>query len=298
MRAAVVITPGEPEAITVIDVPVPEPGVGEVRVEVAAAGVNPVDLGTRGGFFHQLGMIDQPEHTGLGWDVAGTVVAVGPGVDLAIGTRVAGLAPGFDRPLGTYAEQVVVGADAVAVVPDGLDLTEAATVPVNGLAAAQALGLLGPAAGRTLLVTGAAGAVGGYALPLALAAGWSVTGLARTADEEFVRSTGADFTTAPGSGFDAVIDAALLGDAAIALVRDGGAYVGTRPGGGPASERGISVTSVETAPDAAVLADLLARTASGELAARVHAVLPLDRAADAHRALETGGVRGRYVLQP
>ena len=298
MRAAVVITPGEPEAITVIDVPVPEPGAGEVRIEVAAAGVNPVDLGTRGGFFHQLGMIDQPEHTGLGWDVAGTVVAVGPGVDLAIGTRVAGLAPGFDRPLGTYAEQVVVSADAVAVVPDGLDLTEAATVPVNGLAAAQALGLLGPAAGRTLLVTGAAGAVGGYALPLALAAGWSVTGLARTADEEFVRSTGADFTAAPESGFDAVIDAALLGDAAIALVRDGGAYVGTRPGGGPASERGISVTSVETAPDAAVLADLLARTASGELAARVHAVLPLDRAADAHRALETGGVRGRYVLQP
>jgi NADPH:quinone reductase-like Zn-dependent oxidoreductase len=298
MRAAVVITPGAPEAITVIDVPAPDPSVGEIRIEVAAAGVNPVDLGTREGFFHQIGLVHQPEHTGLGWDVAGTVVATGPGVDLPVGTRVAGIAPGFDRPLGTYAEQVVLRADAVAVVPDALGLVEAATVPVNGLAAAQALDLLGPAAGRALLVTGAAGAVGGYALRLAVASGWSVTGLARAADEEFVRDTGAAFASTQVGTFDAVLDAAQLEAEAIALVRDGGAYVGVRPGGGPAAERGITTAAVETAPDARVLADLLARSASGELPARVHAVLPLERAADAHRALEKGGVRGRYVLTP
>lgn len=298
MRAAVVITPGAPEAITVVDVPVPEPGVGELRIEVAAAGVNPVDLGTREGFFHRIGLVHQHDHTGLGWDAAGTVVATGPGVDLPVGTRVAGIAPGFDRPLGTYAEQVVLRADAVAVVPDGLGLVEAATVPVNGLAAAQALDLLGPADGRTLLVTGAAGAVGGYALRLAAASGWTVTGLARAADEEFVRDSGAEFTATPAGTFGAVLDAAQLEAEAIALVRDGGTYVGMRPGGGPAPERGVATAAVETDPDAGMLADLLARTASGELPARVHAVLPLEGAAEAHRALEKGGVRGRYVLRP
>ena len=298
MRAAVVITPGEPEAITIIDAPVPQPGADEIRVEVAAAGINPVDLSTRAGFFHQLGMIHQADHVGLGWEVAGTVVATGPGVDLPLGTRVAGVAVGPDRPLGTYAEQVVLSADAVAVVPDGLDLVEAATVPLNGLAAVQALDLLGPAAGRTLLVTGAAGAVGGYALALAVAAGWSVTGLARPADEEFVRSTGAAFTTSLSGGFDAVLDAANLEADAVALVRDGGSYVGMIPAGGPAAERGVTTAAVFTVPDNGVIADLLARTASGQLPVRVHAVLPLDRATAAHRALATGGVRGRYVLRP
>ena len=138
----------------------------------------------------------------------------------------------------------------------------------------------------------------GYALRLATAAGWSVTGLARAADEDFVRGSGAELIITPTGSFDAVLDAARLDTAAIALVRDGGSYVGTRPGGGPASERGITTAAVETDPDARVLADLLARTASGELPARVHAVLPLDRAADAHRALAKGGVRGRYVLRP
>ncbi|NED52903.1 NADP-dependent oxidoreductase, partial [Micromonospora aurantiaca] len=164
-RTAVVRTPGGPDAIEIVDVPEREPGPGEVRVAVAAAAVNPVDLGVAGGFFHSLGLIDQPHHTGLGWDFAGTVDAAGPGVDLTAGTRVAGLVVGFDRDYGTYAEQLVVPAADLAVVPDDLDLVAAATVPLNGLAAAQVVDLLGePPAGGRLLVTGAAGAVGGYVL--------------------------------------------------------------------------------------------------------------------------------------
>ena len=93
--------------------------------------------------FHGSALIDQPEHTGLGWDFAGTVLATGPGVDLAVGTRVAGLVDGFDRDFGTYAEQLVLPAADLAVVPDGLDLVAAATVPLNGLAAAQIVDLLG-----------------------------------------------------------------------------------------------------------------------------------------------------------
>lgn len=301
-RAAVVRTPDGPDSIEIVDVPVREPGPGEIRVEVAAASVNPVDLGVAGGIFHAMGLVHQPRWTGLGWDFAGTVAATGPGVHLTVGDRVAGLVTGFDRDHGTYAEQLVVAAGDVAIVPDGLDLVAAATVPLNGLAAAQILDLLGdaPAArdGNRLLVTGAAGAVGGYLAPLAADRGWRVTGLARAHDESFVRSLGAAFTTHAEPGWDAVADAAVFQERGLALVRDGGRFVGVRPGAEPASARGITVAAVETQPDAGRLDDLLARTRAGELPARVHTVVPLAEVADAHRAVAKGGVRGRYVLAP
>lgn len=299
-RTAVVRTPAGPDSIEIIEVPIVEPGRGEVRVEIAAAPVNPVDLGVAGGVFHGMGLVHQPEWTGLGWDFAGTVVAAGPGVDLAVGTRVAGLIDGFDRDFGTYAEQLVVPAGNVAVVPDGLDLDAASTVPLNGLAAAQILDLLGdaPVDGNRLLVTGAAGAVGGYLITLAKGRGWHVTGLARPEDEDFVRGLGADFTADAEPGWDAVADAAALQERAVALVRDGGAFVGVQPGREVASERGITVAVVVAHPDGPRLAELLERTAHGELPIRVHAVVPLDQAADAHRAMAKGGVRGRYVLKP
>ena len=303
-RTAVVRTPGGPDAIEIIDVPVVDPGPGEVRVEIAAAAVNPVDLAVAAGFFHRLGLVHQPHHTGLGWDFSGTVAAVGPGVEVEVGTRVAGIIAGFDRDFGPYAEQLVVAAKDTARVPDALDLTTAATVPLNSLAAAQMLDLLGhgdggrDGDGRRLLVTGAAGAVGGYLLPLAQDRGWRVTGLARPEDEDFVRGLGADFTAEAVPGWDAVADAGVLQERGVALVRDGGAFVGVQPGAAPASERGIRVEVVVTEPDGARLAGLLDQVASGHLPARVHTVLPLDEAADAHRAVAKGGVRGRYVLRP
>ena len=298
-RAAVVRTPDGPDSIEIIDVALTEPGPGQVRVKVAAATVNPVDLGVAGGVFHDLGLVDQPNWTGLGWDFAGTVEAVGPGVDLAVGTRVAGVVAGFDRDYGTYAEQLVASAADGAVVPDELDLITASTVPLNGLAAAQILDLLGDApAGDRLLVTGAAGAVGGYLAVLAQERGWKVTGLAREHDEEFVRGLGAGFAADAEPGWDAVADAGAMQQAALALVRDGGQFVGVQPSAEPPVERGITVSAVVAHPDGTRLADLLARAASGQLPARVHAVLPLDQVADAHRALAKGGVRGRYVLGP
>lgn len=299
-RTAVVRTPAGPDSIEIIEVPVVDPGPGEVRVKIAAAAVNPVDLGVAAGVFHGLGLVHQPNWTGLGWDFAGTVAAVGPDVDLALGSRVAGLVAGFDRDYGTYAEQVVVPVADVAVVPDGLDLIAASTVPLNGSAAAQILDLLGdaPADGRRLLVTGAAGAVGGYLAVLAAERGWEVTGLARAHDETFVRGLGADFTTEAVPGWDAVADAGALQQTALALVRDGGRFVGVQPSSQPPAERGVTVTAVVAHPDGTRLANLLARTASGQLPARVHAVVPLDQVADAHRAVAKGGVRGRYVIQP
>ncbi|MEV1240000.1 NADP-dependent oxidoreductase [Nonomuraea sp. NPDC049750] len=299
-RTAAVRTPTGPDSIEIINVPVVEPGPGEVRVRIAAASVNPVDLAVARGLFHAMGLVNQPERTGLGWDFSGTVVAAGPGVDLRAGTPVAGLVDGFDRDFGTYAEQLVVRTADIAVVPDGLDLIAASTVPLNGLAAAQIVDLLGdaPSDGDQLLVTGAAGAVGGYVVSLARERGWQVTGLARAEDEEFIRGLGAGFTTNAEPGWDAVADGAALQERGLALVRDGGVFVGVQPSVKPAAERGITVQVVIAHPDGARLGDLLARTASGELPARVHAVMPLDQVAEAHRAMAKGGVRGRYVLKP
>jgi len=109
---------------------------------------------------------------------------------------------------------------------------------------------------------------------------------------------GADFTTHAEPGWDALADGAVLQERGIALVRDGGRFVGVQPSAVPTTERGITVSAVVAHPDGPRLADLLARTASGQLPARVHAVVPLDHVADAHRAIARGGVRGRYVLKP
>ncbi len=297
-RTAVVRIPGGPESIEIIDVPVAEPGRGQVLVDIAGAAVNPVDLAVADGFFHRLGLIRQPHHTGLGWDFTGTVVAAGPDVDLPVGSRVAGLVAGFDRDFGTYAERLVVPAADTALVPDSLDLATAAAVPLNGLAAAQLVDLLGDGEGRSLLVTGAAGALGGNVVAVAQDHGWRVTGLARADDEKFVRGLGADFTTAAPRGWDAVADAAALQEQGIALVRDGGLFVGVRPGMAPAEERGVTVRVIVTQPDGARLAEVLDAAASGHLPARVHTVLPLDQVAAAHGAVAGGGVRGKYVLQP
>jgi NADPH:quinone reductase-like Zn-dependent oxidoreductase len=297
-RTAVVRTPSGPDSIEIIDVPVTEPGPGQVRVAIAGAAVNPVDLGVAAGVFHRLGLVHQPDHTGLGWDFAGTVTATGPGVDLPIGSRVAGLIDGFDRDFGTYAEQLIVATSAIAPVPDGLDLIAAATVPLNSLAAAQLVDLLGDGHGRNLLVTGAAGAVGGYVVPLAQDRGWRVTGLARATDEAFVRGLGADFISAPVPGWDAVADGGVLQEQGVALVRDGGRFIGVQPSAPPPEERGVTVQVVVAHPDGARLAQLLEATVAGHLPARVHEVVPLDEVADAHRAVAKGGVRGRYVLRP
>lgn len=301
-RAAVVRTPSGPDSIEYLDLPVREPAAGEVRVRIAAAPVNPVDLGTAGGWFHQIGLIDQPEHTGLGWDFAGTVDAVGAGVDLPLGTRVAGLVGGLDRDFGTYAELLVLPAADVAVVPDDLDLVEAATHALTTLTAAQLVDLLsaelGDGAGRSLLVTGAAGPVGAVVVRLAGERGWRVTGLARAADEEFVRGLGADFTSTATTDWDAVADGATLQADGVALVRDGGLFVGMRPGDVPAAERDVRVVAVGVVPDGRRTAELLARVAAGELPTRVAGVLPLAEAAEAHRRVAQGGVRGRYVLVP
>ncbi|MFI6014965.1 NADP-dependent oxidoreductase [Streptomyces sp. NPDC051243] len=296
MRAVVVNSFGGPEVVEVVETGVPEPGAREVRIKVAAAALNPVDAGVRAGVFGGAG-----KRIGLGWDVAGTVDAVGAAAAWSVGDEVVALDYGMVKPVGTHAEYVVVPADAVAKAPVTVDAVHAATLPLNALTAVQALDLLELAPERSLLVTGAAGAVGGYAVQLAAHRGIAVTGLAREGDEEFVRSLGAgEFLSGEvrARGFDAVLDAAVLGAPALEWVRDGGAYIGVIPRAEPASARGVRTGAVEVSADGARLAELVRLVDEGALTLRVADTYALDDAAKAHARLDEGGVRGRLVLVP
>jgi NADPH:quinone reductase-like Zn-dependent oxidoreductase len=309
MRAVVVRQYGGPENLEVADVPTPEPGTGEILIKVAAAGVNPVDAAVRAGYFGgRLG--DRPT-TGFGWDVAGTVESTGAGVtEFKRGDNVVALLIAAAVELGTYAEYVVVRADSAALAPSSVDAPAAATLPLNALTADQALDLLGLEPGRTVLVTGAAGGVGGYVVPLAHRRGLRVVATASAADEVDVRGFGADTfvprtenvgdavrAAVPG-GVDGAVDAAQIGVVALDAVRDGGRFISVTDPSTPEPARGIHVQKVDIQPDGQRLAKLVRLVDAGELALRVATTLPFADAAEAHRLLEKGGLRGRIVLVP
>ena len=312
MRAVVVRSYGGPEALEVAEVPVPEPGRGQVRIRVEAAAVNPVDTATRQGLMNvaRPGVIREREQVGIGWDVAGTVDAVGPGVtSLSSGDRVIGLRDRLDQPLGTYAERVVLDAADVAPAPQGVDSAAASTLPLNGLTTVQALDLLGLSAGQTILVTGAAGGLGGFGVELAAMRGLRVIAAAGDDDEKLARELGAaafvprsaDLATAvrdlvPG-GVDAAFDAAVLGYPAMDAVRAGGSFAAFA-GAGPYPVRAIRVVPVHIRADGAALAGLSGLAAAGKLTLRVADTYPLEEAGRAHARLEAGRLRGRLVLIP
>ena len=248
-RAAVVRTPGGPDSIEIIDVPAVEPGPGQVRVEIAGAAVNPVDLAVAAGVFHGLGLVHQPDHTGLGWDFAGTVIAAGPGVDLAVGSRVAGLVDGFDRDFGTYAEQLVVAGDrhrprARRSRPDH-GSHRPAQRPGRGPAGRPARRRRRPEPARD---RGRRRASEGTSSRSPRTAAGGSPDWPEPTDEKFVRGLGADFTTEAAPGWDAVADGAVLQERGVALVRDGGLFVGVQPGAAPAEERGVTVRVVGDPP--------------------------------------------------
>lgn len=283
------------------DVPVleevcdPTAGPTEVLIEMRAATINQADpFVLSGDAARAFGL---PGEVGLGYDVAGVVVEVGERVSgLAPGDRVAGLHDDLSAPTRAQAQRVVLPASAVASVPEGLGDVEAATVPLNALTARQALDLLGEPAGRRLLVTGAAGGVGGHAIALAVRDGWQVLGLAREADREFVTAAGAERVTAlPHRAVDAVIDAAALQEGALPALVNGGRFVGVLPPLPVVPERGIEVQSVLVRSDGQALRELLSLTASGHLPPRVAGTRPLTDAGAAYARFQQGG-RGRWVL--
>jgi NADPH:quinone reductase-like Zn-dependent oxidoreductase len=307
MRAVV----GRKGELRVEEVAEPVPGPGQLLIRVAAATVNPVDVATLDGVLTRAGLVPERDVLGLGWDVAGVVAATGPGTTrFSTGDRVIGLSDRLDVELGTHADLVVLDEVAVARAPSGMSDVEAATLPLNGLTATQALDALGLSAGETLLVTGAAGAVGGFAVELAVARGLRVVAVAGTRDEALVRELGASWfvprdaprlgaavrEVVPG-GVDGAIDAAVVGAAALDGVRSGGAFVSLVAGGAPTPLRGTRVHQVWISSDGPALDGLARLAESGRLTPRVAETMPLDRAAQAYARLGSG-LRGRVVLVP
>ncbi|MEV1009443.1 zinc-binding dehydrogenase [Streptomyces sp. NPDC049881] len=186
MRALVLDRPGSPDTLRLADLPVPEAGPGQVRVRVEACGLNPVDYQIAGGGHPQW---EWPHVLGL--DVAGTVDAVGEGVtQVRVGQRVA--FHGDLRRPGGFAEFAVADADVLAPLPDDLDAVTAAALPCAGMAAYQAVfRRLHVTAGRTVLVTGGAGGVGGFAVQLAAGVGARVIATSSAGNAAYVRQLGA-----------------------------------------------------------------------------------------------------------
>lgn len=311
MNAVIVRSFGGPEVLEIAEVPIPQPGPGQVRIRVQAAAVNPVDIATRAGWLAEHGLMIANGQTGIGWDLAGIIDTVGPGVDrFNAGDSVIGMRDLLSAPIGAQAEYVVLDEDAIAGAPSSVSPAEASTIPLNALTASQALDLLGLGPGQTLLVTGAAGALGGFALELASLRGIRTVALAGPGDESLVRELGADEFVARTPdvgaavrrliprGVDGALDAALLRIPALDAVRDRGSFVAVAAGAAPTPLRGIRVRNVWIHSDPSQLAQLAALADAGRLTPRVSDTEPLDQVAAAHERLAQGGLRGRIVLLP
>lgn len=309
MRAVGFSTFGGTEVLEVVDLPTPDPGPGQVRIKVTAAAVNPTDTGMRsGGRREALEAFPAPWVAGM--DAAGVIDAVGEGVDWQVGDEVMAIVVPMRTGRGAQAEEIVVPAASVARVPAGASLVEASTLPMNALTTRFALDLLALKPGQTLAVTGAAGAVGGYAIELGKADGLRVLADASPADEALVRGLGADvvvprgpevgraFREAVPDGVDGLIDAALVGPPVLAAIRDGGGLAVVRPFAGE-TERGITVHRVavsDYAENQAALDRLREQVESGAVTLRVAETFPPERAGEAQDKLAAGGVRGRLVI--
>jgi NADPH2:quinone reductase len=309
MRAVGFTEFGDPSVLGIVTAPRPSPGTGQVLVRVEAATVNPTDLGfRRGGRALPPGM-EPPFIPGM--DLAGVIDAVGPEVtQWQPGNRVMAAVSPWVTGGGAQAEYRVVTEDQLATVPGGWSLTEAATLPMNGITVRTALDMLALPAGATLAVTGSAGIVGQYAIQLGRLAGLTVIGDAKPADVALIESFGAHHVVERGpemaaavralypGGVDAVIDAALLGPSVLPAVRDGGQLLAVRPFQGE-TERDITIQLVQVGQhlhEGYRLAELADLVSKGVLTLRVADALPAAQAAEAHRRLEAGGVRGRLVL--
>ncbi|MEU9232575.1 NADP-dependent oxidoreductase [Streptomyces subrutilus] len=304
MRAIVVNEWGGPENLVEREIERPEPGLGEILVRVHAAGVNPVDWKTRA----SGALIAWGETPIVGWDVSGTVEAVGPGVTLyAPGDEVYGM-PHFPRQAGGYAQYVAAPARHFARKPASLDHVRAAALPLAALTAWQALvDTAGVSAGQRVLVHAAAGGVGHLAVQIAKARGAYVIGTASAGKHELLRELGADevidyrtteFEDAVAD-VDVVIDAfgGDYGQRSLSVLKPGGHLV-TLPGpdGIPADTRGVRASWVLVEPDLKGLEEIAALVEQGLLKPLVDTVLPLEQAARAHEIGELGRTTGKIVL--
>jgi NADPH2:quinone reductase len=306
-RAITYKRPGGYEVIEISERTVRSPGVGEVRINVKAAAVNPTDIGLR-----ERGIPDQTWTVVPGMDAAGIIESVGPGVSrLEAGQNVMAAVMPRRSEGGAQAQFIVVPAASVVPIPDGASLAEASTLPMNGLTALRALELAALRTGQFLGVSGGAGLLAHYAIAAAKRQGQKVIADAKPEEAELVRNYGADIVVQRGPGFadairrevpggvDALLDTALLAEKSFGAIRDDGVYVPVRGWADKPSERGIKIKPV-------FVSEVLERTewlellrnmvAAAQIKLRVAGEYPSERIADAQRALAAGGLRGRAVV--
>lgn len=300
---------GDPTVLRYEDAAQPVPAAGQVRVRVAATSFNSVDGNIRGGFMRDPIPVVLPHTPGL--DVAGTVDALGDGVDgFQVGDQVVGFLP-MDRA-GAAAEFVLAPADVLTAAPRSVPLADAAALPVVGLTARQALFDHGQLrSGQRVLINGAGGAVGGYAVQLAKGAGAHVIATASARSGDAVKAAGADevvdhtatpVTAAVTEPVDLVLNLAPVDPAELAalvtLVRPGGAVVNTTvwmPA--PSDEaRGVRGIDLYVRSDAGQLAELVGQVDRGELRIDVAERVPLAELAALHARAAEGAVHGKVVV--
>ncbi|WP_326824926.1 NADP-dependent oxidoreductase [Streptosporangium sp. NBC_01756] len=290
MRAIQIDRHGGPEVLTLREVPEPVATPGTVLVRTIASSLNPVDWKTR------AWDIGPAFPMTLGWDLAGIVISAGTS-GYRPGDRVIAMSAQVATGLGTWADLVALPERLLAPAPAATSLTEAATLPLAGLTALQALARIRPARGDRLLVTGAAGGVGGLAVQLARRSGAVVDGLVSTAAHvPEVRSLGAETVVHdPGmleSGvYHAVFDTA--GAAVEHALAPGGRYVAISDDPLP-DVPGAAKSYVQE--DGRALAELAALVDSGELRLRVAEHHPVHAVRHAHERFERGGLLGKVVL--
>lgn len=315
MRAVYYESHGDPDVLELGELPVPEPAPGQVLVQIAAAGVNPIDRRLRGGELQEY--ISRTFPVVPGWDLAGRIVKVGKGVTgWHVGDEVLGLAFTWSIQHGSYAEYTPIDASALATKPTNLSFSEAAALPLVSLTAWQALAEFGELNhGQTVFIQAGAGGVGSVAIPMAKHLGATVYTTARQDNAGYLHGRGADhvidYTTVdyekairerePG-GLDLVLES-LLGDgiaeAAIRLAKTGGVvvYMNNEPPDIPdIAERQIKTEFLHHRPDGQMLAELVALYSDGTLPLPQIEVLPLEAAVDAHRRSESGRTRGKLVI--
>ena len=312
MKAVVMHETGPPSVLKLEEVDRPEPLPTEVLVEVAAAGLNPVDYKTRetGGMIETMGGLPVI----LGWDIAGTVAEIGGEVvtRLEVGERVFGM-PRFPRQAGGYAEFATSPAGEVARTPKKLSDEQAAALPLAGLTAWQALvGIAKVGEGDRVLVHAAAGGVGHLAVQISKARDAYVIGTARAEKHEFLAGLGVDeqidYTEHAFEdeveGVDVVFDLIGGDDSGLRSLQtlgEGGLLI-VAPGSvsdsvaSAAAEQGKQAAKVQVEPDGAGLEALAALVDSDQLQVVVEESFPLAQAAEAHERLEYGRARGKYVL--
>jgi NADPH:quinone reductase len=309
-RAIGVTKYGGPEALQELELPVEPLWPAQVRVRVTAAAVNPTDTvlrsGRRAGSDQATGRPDVP-----GMDIAGVVVEIAEAVstNLAVGDHVMGIVVPQGQH-GGYRQDLVLPAKSITRVPSGATYEQAATLPMNGLTAQQTLDVLALRPGQVLAVTGAAGAFGGYVVQLAKEDGLTVVADASETDEPLVRELGADIVVRRGDdvaarirerfpdGVDGLADGAVLNEAVMPAVKDGGAMATVRAYRNDGWRIRVTPVLVHTyAQEFDKLDRLRDLVEKGKITLRVADTYPAADAAEAHRRLEAGGTRGRLVLR-